>query len=182
MCPCEASANGESKISLQSRSQDGSPTMRAKDASERIKRIISSSMTNQPPLLTRRSSHSRPSPANDNGYPLRPRLGDSGRSRQLRRCTRPDRCWWHALSADPTHRESTCVSARESAPRAPLHGLNSFRQTSTSSRVIANFYIGSRITALAWSTRCTSPSTTDEWSIECVHGLVYAQLTDRDPF
>ena len=60
------------------------------------------------------------------------------------------------------------VPTRIPRPREYVHVLNSSRQTPTSCRVIANFYIGTRITALAWSTRCTSPSNTDEWSIECV--------------
>ncbi|KIP02652.1 hypothetical protein PHLGIDRAFT_26486 [Phlebiopsis gigantea 11061_1 CR5-6] len=46
------------------------------------------------------------------------------------------------------------------------HSVQVLLTTSTSARVIANFYLGCRVTALAWSSRCTSPSTTDEWSIE----------------
>ncbi|KAL7283116.1 hypothetical protein ACG7TL_002541 [Trametes sanguinea] len=38
--------------------------------------------------------------------------------------------------------------------------------TENSCKTIANFHIGSRITALAWSSRVSSPSATDEWSIE----------------
>ncbi|TCD62608.1 hypothetical protein EIP91_006622, partial [Steccherinum ochraceum] len=38
--------------------------------------------------------------------------------------------------------------------------------TLTSAEVIANFHIGTRITALAWSSVSTSPSQTDEWTIE----------------
>lgn len=38
------------------------------------------------------------------------------------------------------------------------------------------------MTAIAWSTRCTSPSSTDEWSIECVRILYcYNRVTNDSP-
>ncbi|KAI0303453.1 hypothetical protein B0F90DRAFT_1711156 [Multifurca ochricompacta] len=38
--------------------------------------------------------------------------------------------------------------------------------TDTSANLIASFHIGSRITALAWSPRAVSPSSSDQWLIE----------------
>ncbi|OCH95227.1 hypothetical protein OBBRIDRAFT_720874 [Obba rivulosa] len=46
------------------------------------------------------------------------------------------------------------------------HSVEVLLTTPTSSKVIANFHVGTRITALAWSPSSTSPSTTDDWSIE----------------
>ncbi|KAI0956944.1 hypothetical protein AcW1_005499 [Taiwanofungus camphoratus] len=46
------------------------------------------------------------------------------------------------------------------------HSVEVLLTTPTSCKSIANFHIGTRITALAWSSRATSPSTTDDWSIE----------------
>ncbi|KAI0811099.1 hypothetical protein BC629DRAFT_1589844 [Irpex lacteus] len=47
-----------------------------------------------------------------------------------------------------------------------IHSVQVLLTTPTSTKVIANFHLGCRVTAIAWSTRCTSPSSTDEWSIE----------------
>ncbi|KAH9951421.1 WD40-repeat-containing domain protein [Amylocystis lapponica] len=46
------------------------------------------------------------------------------------------------------------------------HSVEVLQTTPTSCKTIANFHIGTRITALAWSSRAASSSTTDEWSIE----------------
>ncbi|KAI0693890.1 hypothetical protein BC835DRAFT_1275310 [Cytidiella melzeri] len=47
-----------------------------------------------------------------------------------------------------------------------MHSVQVLLTTPTSCKVIANFHLGCRITAIAWSSRCTSPSSADEWSIE----------------
>ncbi|KAI0340149.1 hypothetical protein BDW22DRAFT_1486417 [Trametopsis cervina] len=47
-----------------------------------------------------------------------------------------------------------------------MHSVQVLLTTPTSCKVIANFHLGCRVTAIAWSSRCTSPSSTDEWSIE----------------
>ncbi|KAI0075802.1 hypothetical protein K474DRAFT_1646034 [Panus rudis PR-1116 ss-1] len=46
------------------------------------------------------------------------------------------------------------------------HSVQVLQTTPNSYKVIANFYIGCRITALAWSSKTTSPSSTDEWIVE----------------
>ncbi|EMD34509.1 hypothetical protein CERSUDRAFT_159048 [Gelatoporia subvermispora B] len=46
------------------------------------------------------------------------------------------------------------------------HSVEVLLTTPTSSQVIANFHLGTRITTLAWSPGSTSPSITDDWSIE----------------
>ncbi|KAI0822683.1 WD40-repeat-containing domain protein [Trametes gibbosa] len=46
------------------------------------------------------------------------------------------------------------------------HSVEILLLTETSCKTIANFHIGSRVTALAWSSRVSSPSSTDSWSIE----------------
>ncbi|CDO70585.1 hypothetical protein BN946_scf184636.g18 [Trametes cinnabarina] len=46
------------------------------------------------------------------------------------------------------------------------HSVEVLLLTESSCKTIANFHVGSRITALAWSSRVSSPSATDEWSIE----------------
>ncbi|KAL1947489.1 hypothetical protein VTO73DRAFT_13213 [Trametes versicolor] len=46
------------------------------------------------------------------------------------------------------------------------HSVEVLLLTESSCKTIANFHIGSRITALAWSSRVSSPSSTDDWSIE----------------
>ncbi|KAI0086674.1 hypothetical protein BDY19DRAFT_995682 [Irpex rosettiformis] len=47
-----------------------------------------------------------------------------------------------------------------------MHTVQVLLTTPTSTKVIANFHLGCRVTAIAWSTRCTSPTSTDEWTIE----------------
>lgn len=39
-------------------------------------------------------------------------------------------------------------------------------QGPSATRIIASFYIGSRITALAWSSRSISPTSSEDWSVE----------------
>ncbi|KAI0362809.1 hypothetical protein OH77DRAFT_1500401 [Trametes cingulata] len=46
------------------------------------------------------------------------------------------------------------------------HSVEVLLLTDTSCKTIANFHIGSRITAIAWSSRVSSPSSADDWSIE----------------
>lgn len=46
------------------------------------------------------------------------------------------------------------------------HSVQVLLVTPTSCKPIANFHIGCRITAIAWSSKATSPSRTDEWVIE----------------
>ncbi|KAI0792941.1 hypothetical protein C8Q75DRAFT_864251 [Abortiporus biennis] len=46
------------------------------------------------------------------------------------------------------------------------HSVQVLIATESTCKVIANFHIGCRITALAWSSRSTSPTTTDDWLIE----------------
>ena len=41
-------------------------------------------------------------------------------------------------------------------------------QTPSSSRIVASFHVGARITALAWSPRTVSSSSSDQWFIEFV--------------
>lgn len=47
-------------------------------------------------------------------------------------------------------------------------------QADTGCRSIASFHIGSRITAIAWSSISVSPSSTDNWSIEYVLTLFWS--------
>jgi len=49
---------------------------------------------------------------------------------------------------------------------AGSHTVQVLLTTPTSAEVIANFHVGTRITALAWSSISTSPSRTDEWTVE----------------
>ncbi|TFK93162.1 hypothetical protein K466DRAFT_581249 [Polyporus arcularius HHB13444] len=46
------------------------------------------------------------------------------------------------------------------------HSVEVLLLSESSCRTIASFHIGSRITAVAWSSRVSSPSLTDDWSIE----------------
>ncbi|KAH7921485.1 hypothetical protein BV22DRAFT_1122121 [Leucogyrophana mollusca] len=46
------------------------------------------------------------------------------------------------------------------------HSVDVFQITSSSSKRIASFHVGTRITALAWSPRSVSSSASDEWVIE----------------
>ncbi|GBE82570.1 WD40-repeat-containing domain protein [Sparassis latifolia] len=46
------------------------------------------------------------------------------------------------------------------------HTVEVLLTTPTTCEVIASFHIGTRITALAWSSNVTSPSVSDEWSFE----------------
>ncbi|KAI0670712.1 WD40-repeat-containing domain protein [Trametes maxima] len=46
------------------------------------------------------------------------------------------------------------------------HSVEVLLLTETSCKAVANFHIGSRITAIAWSSRVSSPSSADDWSIE----------------
>ena len=39
-------------------------------------------------------------------------------------------------------------------------------KTDTAADLVASFHLGSRITALAWSPRAVSPSSSDQWFIE----------------
>ncbi|CAL1703833.1 unnamed protein product [Somion occarium] len=48
------------------------------------------------------------------------------------------------------------------------HSVQVLQAMPTSCKVIANFHVGCRITALAWSSKTTSPSFTDDWTIEIV--------------
>jgi hypothetical protein len=49
------------------------------------------------------------------------------------------------------------------------HAVDVLLVVDTSVRCIASFHIGSRVTALAWSNTSVSPSSSDNWSIECVN-------------
>ncbi|KAF8163054.1 hypothetical protein B0H34DRAFT_649842 [Crassisporium funariophilum] len=46
------------------------------------------------------------------------------------------------------------------------HSVDILQVTDTVCRRIASFHVGSRITALAWSSRTVSPSSSDKWTIE----------------
>jgi len=50
---------------------------------------------------------------------------------------------------------------------------NSLDQLETTATQIATFNVGSRITAMAWSSRTVSPSFTDDWSIESVDAVIH---------
>ena len=47
-------------------------------------------------------------------------------------------------------------------------------QLDTTATQIATFNVGSRITAIAWSSRTVSPSLSDDWSIESVDAVIRA--------
>jgi hypothetical protein len=53
-----------------------------------------------------------------------------------------------------------------SNPRNSVHQFTD--QLDTTATQIATFNVGSRITAIAWSSRTVSPSFSDDWSIESV--------------
>ncbi|KAI0049675.1 hypothetical protein FA95DRAFT_1537636 [Auriscalpium vulgare] len=46
------------------------------------------------------------------------------------------------------------------------HSVSVLQVTDKTAKSIASFHVGSRITALAWSSRTTSPSASDQWLIE----------------
>nr|VWO99074.1 N/A [Ganoderma boninense] len=46
------------------------------------------------------------------------------------------------------------------------HSVEILLLSESSCKTIANFHIGSRVTAIAWSPRVSSPSSADDWSIE----------------
>ncbi|EED83928.1 predicted protein [Postia placenta Mad-698-R] len=46
------------------------------------------------------------------------------------------------------------------------HSVEVLLVTPTSSKLIANFHVGTRITTLAWSSKVASPSMSDAWSVE----------------
>ncbi|PPQ90129.1 hypothetical protein CVT25_012298 [Psilocybe cyanescens] len=48
------------------------------------------------------------------------------------------------------------------------HSVEVIQVSDTACRRIACFHVGSRITALAWSSKATSPSSTDKWLLELV--------------
>ena len=98
-----------------------------------------------------------------NGCPTQPRNGGIRSTRLLsRRRSRSSRHWGRTLCPSLTDRDCSLSLFHSSSE----YVLKPSRQTPTSCKVIANFHVGSRITALAWSPRTTSPSLTDEWSIE----------------
>lgn len=105
-----------------------------------------------PSSLLRAPHHGRPTLARNGGVRgarvLRRRRGGPhrGRRRALGRGLAP--CEWRTRSG----------------PRGLI--ISCPAQTESSCKTIANFHIGSRITALAWSSRVSSPSSTDDWSIE----------------
>ena len=45
-------------------------------------------------------------------------------------------------------------------------------QLDTVATQVATFNVGSRITAIAWSSRTVSPSLSDDWSIESVETVI----------
>ncbi|KAI0747773.1 hypothetical protein C8Q80DRAFT_1168378 [Daedaleopsis nitida] len=58
---------------------------------------------------------------------------------------------------------------------AGAHSVEVLLLSESSCRTIANFHIGSRVTAVAWSSHVSSPSLTDDWSIElAVAGADYS--------
>lgn len=87
----------------------------------------------------------------------------------LRACYYDDAADLIAVGGD--HSVEVLLTVSCSLPRSwRPHALNFFRKTPTSCKSIANFHIGTRITALAWSSNVTSPSSSDDWSIEYVDG------------
>ena len=49
---------------------------------------------------------------------------------------------------------------------------DSLDQLDTTAIQVATFNVGSRITAIAWSSRTVSPSLSDDWSIESVNAAI----------
>jgi len=100
---------------------------------------------------------------NEHGHPLQPRLAHPLFTRlSLPRRVGSPGCRGRALCCRLTSRE-------------PLRTLdfatvstNSPDQLDTVATQVATFNVGSRITAIAWSSRTVSPSLSDDWSIESV--------------
>jgi hypothetical protein len=53
---------------------------------------------------------------------------------------------------------------------------NSLDQLETAATQIATFNVGSRVTAIAWSSRTVSPSLSDDWSIESVDATIHGRF------
>lgn len=70
------------------------------------------------------------------------------------------------LALGGTHSVQVLLTVSSTSLASRVRILTLFRQTPTSAQVIANFHVGSRITTLAWSSISTSPSRTDEWTVE----------------
>jgi hypothetical protein len=49
---------------------------------------------------------------------------------------------------------------------AGAHSVQVVLLTSTEANLVANFHVGTRLTALAWSSATVSPDSSDEWQIE----------------
>ncbi|KAH7908012.1 WD40-repeat-containing domain protein [Hygrophoropsis aurantiaca] len=70
------------------------------------------------------------------------------------------------------------------------HSVDVFQITPSSSKKIASFHVGTRITALAWSPRTISPSASDAWTIELaaaavdfgLHLLTRSSASDENVF
>lgn len=106
--------------------------------------------------------------ANEHGHPLQPRV-----AHPLFTCISvPGRAgssghWRGALHCRLTSREPLSMSNFATVC------TNSLDQLETTATQIAAFNVGSRITAMAWSSRTVSPSFSDDWSIESVNAAIY---------
>jgi hypothetical protein len=56
------------------------------------------------------------------------------------------------------------------------HSVDVLLVSDAACRPVASFHIGSRVTAIAWSNTSVSPSSSDNWSIECAHALLSVLL------
>lgn len=56
------------------------------------------------------------------------------------------------------------------------HSVDVLQVTDAGIRSLASFYIGLRITAVAWSNNSVSPSSSENWSIECAQSFLFVTL------
>ena len=84
----------------------------------------------------------------------------------LRACYNDDAPDFVALGGDHSVHVYLIVRLRLDVALFPVADPFIFRQYESSATLVASFHVGSRITALAWSSRSVSPSHSDQWIIE----------------
>ena len=99
------------------------------------------------------------SASNEHGHQLSSSNSNFLSSRlSQRRCRRSPRCWRRTLRR---HLARGARTSNLSSLYPLIHP-----QADTQCTRIASFHIGSRVTALAWSSATISPTSSDEWLLE----------------
>ena len=80
------------------------------------------------------------------------------------------------LAIGGDHSVDILTSVRQVYTSEYLQTIIIFFQTSSGCHIQASFHVGSRITAIAWSSKSTSPSYAEEWYFESVSLLAFLSM------